>query len=219
MQTINVLVADDHEILRFGVTRYLNNADDINVVGEASTGEECIELFKEHSPDVCILDISMPKKDGIETATELRSIDKEVKILILSMHIDKDILDKVLKANINGYLLKNTEKTELLHAIRSVMKGQQVFSDPISKLLTDSYINRNDTNHKHDELDVNITKREHEILNLIVEGLTSQEIAEKLYISPRTVDTHRFNLMQKLDIKNTAGLVRFAIENNLVSTK
>ncbi len=220
MQPIDVLVADDHEILRFGVTKYLASSDDINIVGEASTGNECVELFKEHRPDVCILDISMPEKDGIETAKELRKIDSEVKILILSMHIDKDILDKVLEADINGYLLKNTQKSELLQSIRSVMKGQQVFSDPISKLITDSYLNKTGTgNDKTSDVDVNITKREHEILNLIVEGYTSQEIAKKLYISPRTVDTHRFNLMQKLDIKNTAGLVRFALKNDLVSSE
>ncbi|MDZ7695080.1 MAG: response regulator transcription factor [Balneolaceae bacterium] len=220
MQTINVLVADDHDILRFGVVKYLSSADDINVVGEASTGDQCIDLFKEHHPELCILDISMPEKDGIETAIELREIDSEVKIMILSMHINKEILDKVLEADINGYLLKNTEKADLLQAVRSIMKGQQVFSEPISKLLTSSYL---DQSKKRSEPqakkmdDINITKREREILTLIVEGLTSQEIAEKLYISPRTVDTHRFNLMQKLDIKNTAGLVRFALQNDLVS--
>ncbi|MFH5833547.1 response regulator [Halalkalibaculum sp. DA3122] len=217
MQQIDVVVADDHEILRFGVTKYLASAEDINIVGEASTGDECIKLFREHSADVCVLDISMPEKDGIETAKELRNIDSEVKILILSMHIDKDILDKVLEADINGYLLKNAEKSDLLQAIRSVMKGQQVFSDPISKLITNSYLNK--PNEQPQELDINITKREHEILTLIVEGYTSQEIADQLYISPRTVDTHRFNLMQKLEIKNTAGLVRFALQNNLVPSE
>ncbi|MDR8392089.1 response regulator transcription factor [Aliifodinibius sp. S!AR15-10] len=216
MQQIDVLVADDHEILRFGVTKYLASSEDINIVGEASTGEECLALFKQHHPDVCVLDISMPEKDGIETAKELRQIDSKVKILILSMHIDKEILDKVLEADINGYLLKNTEKADLLQAIRSVMKGQQVFSDPISKLITNSYLNKSESAEKELD-DLNITKREREILSLIVDGYTSQEIAKKLYISPRTVDTHRFNVMQKLDIKNTAGLVRFAIQNNLVS--
>ncbi len=107
MQKIKLLLADDHEILRYGVSTYLASAEDIDIVGEASRGDECIELFKEHSPDVCMLDISMPGKDGIETAKELRKIDAEVKILILSMHIDKDILNNVLEADINGYLLKN----------------------------------------------------------------------------------------------------------------
>jgi len=217
METIKTLVADDHEILRFGVTTYLTSAEGIEVVGEASTGDECIELFKEHGPDVCILDISMPKKDGIETAKAIRELDSEVKILILSMHIDKQILNDVLEADINGYLLKNTEKSELLQAIRTVVKGQQVFSDPISKLITDSYLSKSGS--QNNDLDLNITKREKEILSLIVEGYTSQEIAGKLFISPRTVDTHRFNLMQKLDIKNTAGLVRFALKNDLVSAE
>lgn len=214
MQQIDVLVADDHDILRFGVCKYLSDADDINIVGEANTGNRCIELYKEHKPDVCILDISMPEKDGVETAKEIRKLGGDTKILILSMHINKDILDRVLEADINGYLLKNTEKADLLQAVRSVVKGQQVFSEPISKLITDSYLNKSTS--REEELDLNITKREREILSLIVDGFTSQEIANKLYISPRTVDTHRFNLMQKLDIKNTAGLVRFALQNNIV---
>lgn len=215
METINILVADDHEILRYGVCTYLASAEGINVVGEASTGDECLKLFQEKLPDICILDISMPGKDGIETAKAIREIDPKVKILILSMHIDNDILNDVLKAGINGYLLKNTEKSDLVQAIRAVMKGQQIFSDPISKLLTHSYLEQPKSSSK--EPDLNITKREQEILALIVEGYTSQEIADELFISPRTVDTHRFNLMKKLDIKNTAGLVKFALKNDLAS--
>lgn len=211
MAKIKVLIADDHEILRFGISTFLSSADSIEMVGEASSGEECIELFKKKKPDVCILDISMPGKNGIETTKAIREIDPDVKVLILSMHIDKAILDQVLEAGINGYLLKDTEKTELLHGIESIAKGQQVFSDPISKMITKSYLNGDQMLHD------SITKREREILQLIVEGYSSKLIADKLDISPRTVDTHRGNIMQKLNIPNAAGLVRYAIENNLVS--
>ncbi|MGK7369054.1 MAG: response regulator transcription factor [Candidatus Halalkalibacterium sp. M3_1C_030] len=211
MAKIKVLIADDHEILRFGISTFLNSADSITVVGEASSGDECIELFKEKKPDVCVLDISMPGKNGIETTKAIREIDPNVKVLILSMHIDKAILDQVLEAGINGYLLKDTEKTELLHGIESIAKGQQVFSDPIQKLITKSYLNGGRTPHD------SITSRELEVLQLIVEGYSSKLIADKLNISPRTVDTHRGNIMQKLNIPNAAGLVRYAMENDLVS--
>jgi DNA-binding NarL/FixJ family response regulator len=211
MAKIKVLIADDHEILRFGISTFLSSAESIEVVGEASSGEECVELFKEKKPDVCVLDISMPGMNGIETTKAIREIDPEVKVLILSMHIDKAILDQVLEAGINGYLLKDTEKTELLHGIESIAKGQQVFSDPIQNLITKSYLNGGRTPHD------SITSRELEVLQLIVEGYSSKLIADKLNISPRTVDTHRGNIMQKLNIPNAAGLVRYAMENDLVS--
>ncbi len=216
MAAISVLIADDHEIVRFGISTYLSSSKDIEIVGEASTGEECIKLFKETHPDICILDIDMPDKNGIETAKEIRELEEETKILILSMHINEDILREALEANINGYLLKNTEKADLLHGIRAIVKGQQVFSDPISDLMKKSFLRKNDQagsfDHHH------ITEREQEILQLIVDGLTSKQIAKKLYISPRTVDTHRANLMEKLKLNNIAELVRYAIENNLIST-
>lgn len=215
MASISVLIADDHEIIRFGISTFLSSSEDIEIVGEASTGEECLQLFQETHPDICILDIGMPDKDGIETAKEIRGFEGETKILILSMHINEDILREALEANVNGYLLKNTEKTDLLHGIRAIIKGQQVFSDPISDLMKESFLNRTNQSKNFDHQE--ITKREQEILQLIVDGLTSKQIAEKLYISPRTVDTHRANLMEKLDLNNIADLVRYAIQNNLVS--
>lgn len=215
MDKIRILIADDHEILRYGIKTYLSAAKDIEIVGEASSGEECLELFQKLQPDVCVLDIGMPGKNGIETSRSIRDLDSEVKILILSMHIDKSILTDVLETDINGYLLKNTDKSDILQSIRSIAKGQKVFSDPISKMITDSFLKKG-SGYSDNNLAEKITKREREVLQLIVEGLTSQEIAEKLFISPRTVDTHRFNLMQKLELKNTAGLVRYALKHNLV---
>ncbi|HKK44028.1 MAG TPA: response regulator transcription factor [Balneolaceae bacterium] len=217
MEPISVLIADDHEIVRYGISTYLSSAKDIEIVGEASTGEECIRLFKKENPDICLLDIGMPDKNGIETAKTIRDLDPDTKILILSMHIDKQILSDVLEAGINGYLLKNTDKADLLNGIRAIMNGQQVFSDPISDLMTQSFLNQS-TNKKQNTGN-DITERELEILQLIVDGLTSKEIAQKLFISPRTVDTHRANLMQKLELNNIAELVRYAIEHNLVAHK
>lgn len=214
MEKITVLIADDHEILRYGISTYLASAEDIEITGEASTGDECLQLFEEQRPQVCVLDISMPGKNGIETAKAIREIDENAKILILSMHVDTKILSDVLGAGINGYLLKSTEKNDLLNGIRSVVKGQQVFSKPIANMLAESFIKKDTTFTSDNNAD--LTKREKEILQLIVQGMTSREIAGELYISPRTVDTHRANLMGKLEIKNTAELVRYALQNNLV---
>lgn len=216
MAVTSILIADDHEIVRYGIATYLSSAKDIEIVGEASTGEECISIFKKKKPDLCILDIGMPGISGIETAKTIRDLDGETKILILSMHINKQILNDVLEAGINGYLLKNTEKGDLLNGIRAIMKGQQVFSDPISDLITESFLSKNNDRKSKGHKD--ITDREFEILQLIVDGLTSKQIAQKLFISPRTVDTHRSNLMQKLELSNIAELVRYAIENELVQT-
>ena len=215
MEPISVLIAEDHEIVRYGISTYLSSSDDINIVGEASTGEECLELFKETRPDICLLDIGMPGKDGIETAKIIRELDPNVKILILSMHIDRQKLTDVLQAGVDGYLLKNTEKADLMHGIKAIMKGQRVFSKPISDMMTESFLQKETGTHATQKAE--LTKREREILKLVVEGMTSKEIAEKLYISPRTVDTHRSNLMEKLELNNIADLVRFAIKNGLVS--
>ncbi len=181
MAPTSVLLADDHEIVRYGISTYLSSSKDIEIVGEASTGEECIELFKKTHPDVCLLDIGMPNKNGVETAKAIRDFNLETKILILSMHIDKQILSDVLEAGINGYLLKNTEKSDLLHGIRAIMKGQQVFSDPISDLMKESFLSKN--HKKVSKNSKQITTREQEILQLIADGLTSKEIAQNLYIA------------------------------------
>lgn len=217
MTPISVLIADDHEMTRFGISTYLSSIDDIRIVGEASSGKECLELFKKEEPDLCLLDISMPDTDGIEAARLIRSLKIDTKILILSMHIDKQILKKALDAGINGYLMKNTDRDVLLNGIRAVMQGQEVYSDSISKMIKQSFLHQYKNNRVRGSVEV--TAREQEILQFIVDGYTSKEIGQKLYISPRTVDTHRANLMQKLELKNIAELVRYAIEHKLVTTR
>ena len=220
MKKINVIVADDHDIVRFGICSVLNSVDDIEVIGEASDGDEAIALYMDKKPDVALVDITMPGKNGIETTTEIIKKDPNAKILILTMHINEEYLNQAIKAGSLGYLLKNCEKEELYNGVRSVADGKKVFSSSVSKLITESYINKIKDNRplspvSNSSQDIKLTKREREILGLIADGMTSQEIAENLFISPRTVETHRANLLQKLDIKNTAGLVRYAIENGL----
>ena len=208
MEKIRIILADDHNILRYGMRLFLSRADDIEVVGEASSGKECIELFEETRPDICVTDIEMPGKNGIEVARAIRRIDEDAKVLILSMHSDEQTLHDAMSTPVNGYLFKDTDKQKILEAIRAIASGQQVFDDSIAQAAF----------HSAKPAAQNITDREMEVLQLVAAGYSSPEIAKKLYISPRTVDTHRNNLMQKLDIHNTASLVRYALQNNLVNT-
>jgi len=220
MKRIKVILADDHDIVRFGIASVIRTADDIELIGEASDGRGTIELYRRFTPDVAIVDITMPGMNGIETTRAILEDYPDARILILTMHMDEEYLNQALKAGAKGYLLKNCDKQELVNGIRTIADGEKVFSGTISMLMTEHYINSvTDSRAEKPQAkstSVHLTKREKEILNLIADGLTSQEIAESLYISPRTVETHRANLLQKLDIKNTAGLVRYAVENGFV---
>jgi DNA-binding NarL/FixJ family response regulator len=217
MNKIRVLVVDDHDIVRYGICSVLKSSADIEVVGEASNGVIAVQKYNELTPDVILLDISMPEMNGIETTRTIIKNNPDARILILTMHLNEEYLNQVLTAGASGYILKSTDIGEMLNAIRSVAVGTQIFSAPISNLMTEKYVRS--AQYKHDYGDSNtpnLTKRETEILQKIADGKTSQEIAEVLFISPRTVDTHRANLIQKLGVKNSAGLVRYAIENQLV---
>lgn len=211
VKKIRVILADDYAILRYGISTLLSQAEDIEVVGEAAKGDECIELFKKMRPDVSIIDIGMPGKDGLEVTQAIRAIDPHAKVLIFSMHTEEEIIEQMLSINVNGFLPKNCPKTRVLQAIRSIADGNVVISRSIAE--NEQFAAQKDSDK------TNITDRELEILKLVVSGLTSPQIAKKLFISRRTVDTHRNNLMQKLDIHNTATLVRYAIENQLVGSK
>jgi DNA-binding NarL/FixJ family response regulator len=212
---INVLLADDHNIVRYGISSILNTSPDINIVAEASDGSEAVSLFEQHKPDVCIIDISMPVMNGLEATRQILRRAPGAKIIIMTMHLNEEYLNQVLSAGATGYLLKNTNKTDLINSIRRVYNGEKVFSTSVSELMTQSYI-RQSKKQDGGTLTGNriqLTRRENEILKLIAEGQTSQAIAARLFISPRTVDTHRANLMQKLNAKNSAALVRYAVEN------
>ncbi|MFN2374653.1 MAG: response regulator [Cyclonatronaceae bacterium] len=212
---INVLLADDHNIVRYGISSILNTSPDINIVAEASDGSEAVSLYEQHQPDVCIIDISMPVMNGLEATRQILRTSPGAKIIIMTMHLNEEYLNQVLSAGAMGYLLKNTNKTDLINSIRRVYNGEKVFSTSVSDLMTQSYIRQSKKQSGGTRSDnrIQLTRRENEILKLIAEGQTSQAIAAKLFISPRTVDTHRANLMQKLNVKNSAALVRYAVEN------
>ncbi|MFN8360754.1 MAG: response regulator transcription factor [Candidatus Kapaibacterium sp.] len=206
---ITLILADDHEIVRVGLKRFLSFDTNIDIIAEAANGEDAISLVSELVPDIVLLDINMPKVDGIKAAFELRKMFPSLKIIMLSAHEDSFHLEKALRAGANGYLSKEIEVRELLPALQAVMRGERVFSRSILQLIQRNSISVEDTNGAA----VTLTRREQEILGLVAQGLTSTEIADKLSISPRTVETHRFNLITKFGVKNTAGLVRFAILN------
>jgi two-component system response regulator NreC len=216
MNRIRVLIADDHDIVRFGIVTVLNASPLIEVVAEVTNGEEALEAYSALRPDVCMLDISMPGITGIETAIKIRKLYPNAVILILTMHQNEEYLNQALKAGASGYILKQSSIKELVSAIQEVHQGGTVFSDPIAKLMADQYVRHAVSGHDDDGDDaIRLTRREKEITKLIVDGKTSQEIADVLFISPRTVEAHRANLMQKLGLKNTAALVRYAVANGL----
>lgn len=218
MDKIRVLVADDHDIVRYGICSVLQSSQDVEVIGEAATGKQAVSMYETHLPDVVLLDISMPDMNGIETTRTIVKKFPAAKILILTMHLNEEYLNQVINAGALGYLLKNADIEEMLSGIRMVALGKQVFSGEIARLMTEKYIRSAQDGYDGKVMNVpRLTRREKEILQKIAEGKTSQEIAEVLFISPRTVDTHRANLIQKLGVKNSAGLVRYAIERNLLS--
>jgi len=216
MNKINVLIADDHKIFRDGIKALLDEARNIHVVGEAGNGDEVLEKLRKIKPDVVLMDINMPNCNGIQATKTIRLQFPKVKVLALTMYEDDNFIVDMMDAGASGYILKNTGAAELINAIRSVAVGDSCLSKEVSdKLMT--YISRsNGKSPKKYTNGVSMTEREKEVLKLIAEELSNREIAKKLFISLRTVDTHRRNMMQKLKLKNTASLVKYAIRKGMV---
>jgi two-component system nitrate/nitrite response regulator NarL len=218
MKSIKILIADDHEVVRDGLKNILISMGNVAISGEASNGEEAVKLYNSLKPDLVIMDISMPIMNGIDATRVIKENDPNAKILVLTMHDNQEYLNQIIRSGAKGFILKNTDKEELLDAVKAVAIGENFFSKDISKLIIDNYIrNAKDTEKTEGYKEVPLTKREIEILKHIAEGKSNQEIANHLYISYNTVDTHRKNIMHKLSIKNTAGLVRYAIEKGLIT--
>jgi DNA-binding NarL/FixJ family response regulator len=216
MGRYRIILADDHLLLRAGLKRILGEMAGLEVVGEAGNGLELLHLLNKITAHMIILDISMPNMRGIEAIHEIKTIRPDLKILILTMHKDKEYLHQAVSAGANGYLLKEDADIELFSAIETVRNGKIYVSPKFSDDLFDEWarIRRGDSNHisEPDQL----TTREKEILKLIAEGKSSKEIADLLFISVRTVEHHRANLMNKLNLKKTASLVQYAIQKGYV---
>ncbi|MCX6144703.1 MAG: response regulator transcription factor [Ignavibacteriales bacterium] len=219
MDKIRVLLADDHTLIRSGIATLLQSNKDFVVVGEAEDGEEAVRKTGELKPTVVVMDLSMPKLSGIDATKQIKKKYPEVNVLVLTMHENEEYVYQILKSGAAGYVLKSAGKEELITAIRAAAKGEKFFSPRISQLMAEGYVRRVEQVATEIETgDVPLTRREREVLTLVVDGLTNQQIADQLFISPRTVDTHRTNIMQKLNIHDLANLVRYAIEHGIAGS-
>jgi DNA-binding NarL/FixJ family response regulator len=214
-----IVLADDHVMFRRGVRQLIQGLPAVEVVGEASDGLELLALLKKTRPHLAIMDISMPQLRGLEAIREIKAIDPGVKVLILTMHKDRDYLAEALTAGAAGYLLKEDADTELHAAIDTLRKGGTYVSPLLSSQLTDLFKEKSRAAGKPALPREALTVREREIIKLIAEGRSSKEIGDLLFISTRTVQHHRANLMRKLDLKRTADLVRYAIQRGYTETE
>jgi len=213
--SIEVILADDHAIVRDGIKALVaRKGEDIKIIGEASNGKEVLELAGSNPADVYVIDAAMPILNGIETIERLKKIDKNCKIIILSMHDDRNFVEKALKYGANGYILKESATDEIIHAIREVYADKFFLSPKISRFIVDGFLGKRYINENDKDV-VDLTKREKEILQLIAEGFTNKEIAVQLKLSLNTVHVHRNNIMKKLDIHRQADLVRYALKEGI----
>jgi DNA-binding NarL/FixJ family response regulator len=210
---ISLLIADDHNIILDGITDMLHSDSELKVVSTANNGAEVLEKLKLTSYDIVLLDINMPVMDGMRCAEEILKIYPKQNIMMLTMNEEKSIIEKMISIGVKGFLLKTTDKEDLINAIKTIHSGKEYFSADVTKLL----ISKKET-ETFSSLGTlaNLTEREIEIVKHIANGLSSNEIAEQLFISPRTVETHRNNIIKKLGVNNVAGVVRFAFQHQLV---
>lgn len=209
------MIAEDHTILRQGLRALLSSDPDFQIVGEAEDGREAVRSAETLSPDLILMDLSMPKMTGTEAIREIRKRSKDTKIVVLTVHKGEDYVLSALKAGADGYVLKDANRDELATAIKKVLEGKRYLSPDISGKVIEGYLEGKKALKTKTSWDT-LTQREREILKLIAEGYKNKEVAESLFISVKTVQKHRSNLMEKLDLHNTAALTVFAIEKGLV---
>jgi DNA-binding NarL/FixJ family response regulator len=213
MKPIRVLIADDHTLVRAGIRSLLQSIPGVEVVAESGDGREALEIIARDHPDVALLDIGMPGLSGLEVARRATAASPRTRVLILSMHADATYVTQALRAGASGYLLKGASVEELPLALKAVMRGETYLTPKVSRSIVDGYLR--DTGHSADPL-AGLTGRQREILQLVAEGKSTKEIARILDISVKTVETHRGRLMERLDIHDVAGLVRFAVRAGLI---
>ncbi|HEY8324104.1 MAG TPA: response regulator transcription factor [Ktedonobacterales bacterium] len=212
---IRVLLADDHTILRAGLRMMLDAQPDIEVVGEASDGRQALAEAQRLQPDVVLMDITMPEMNGIEATRQVKRALDSTRVLILTMHENEEYLFQVLRAGASGYILKEAASTELISAIRIVCAGRFYMSPSAQSMMVGDYLQRVRSGEERDSYSA-LTEREREILKLVAEGHTNNQIAERLFISPKTVDTHRTHIMDKLNLHSRAELVKYAMRRGLL---
>ncbi len=212
MEKIRILLVDDHQIILDGVRSLLKGVNNIQVIGDALNGEEALHTLQVLTADLVLMDIDMPKLNGIDATMRIKEEFPHTKVLILTVHNESSLIRNLISIGADGYLLKNSCKEELLDAIYKVQSGEKYFSSEV----TLSLMQEDNSREELLKSDIEFTKRELDVLRLLADGCTNKEIGEKLFISHRTVDTHRTNIMKKVGVNNVAGLISFAIKNNLV---
>jgi DNA-binding NarL/FixJ family response regulator len=216
MSRIRIVLADDHTIVRNGLRALLERNSKLMVVGEAGSGREVIEIVEQELPDVVLMDVGMPLLNGIDATAKVTSLWPKIAVIILSMHSDESYLLRALKAGARGYLLKDSAESDLTNAILAVVSGKAFFSPAVSRVLADDYIRQVQQRGIEDPYDL-LTAREREIVQLIAEGKSSKDIASLLGLSTYTVDTHRGNLMQKLNVHSLPELILYAVRRGIIS--
>ena len=215
---MTILLADDHNVLRKGLRRILEEQPDLEVVAEASDGRQAVTLAHSLKPDVVVMDIAMPLMNGIEATRQILRRHPDLNVLILSMYSDENYVVQVLQAGARGYLLKDTAEEDLITAVRTVAKGQTFFSPQIAKLLLGDGMQRLRTEGVTDSYEL-LTPREREVLQLIAEGKSNKEAATALFVSPTTIETHRARIMDKLDLHSTADIVLYAVRKGVIQLR
>ncbi len=213
---IRIILADDHAVMRRGLRLVLEQQKDFEIVGEASDGREAVELAEKLRPDVAVLDITMPNLNGIEAARQITSKQLGVSVVILSMHADESFVLRALKAGARGYLLKESPESDFLNAIRLVSEGKSFFSPKVSRMLVEDYVRQLQDRELEDSYEL-LTSREREILQLIAEGKSNKDIAAILHLSVYTVETHRANILDKLNLHTVPELIVYAVRKGVIA--
>jgi len=218
MDKIRIILADDHQLVRTGIANLLAEETGFEIIGEAADATEFLQLLEKLEPDIAVLDIAMPGMSGIELTRLIKTKFPAVKVLILSMYTSEEFIFNAINAGAKGYLPKNTSRHELIDAIRSVARNEEYYAESISNVILKSYIKKAKSGPDEENSNENqLSKREMEVLRLFAEGFSNQEIADKLFISIRTVESHKNHIMQRLELKSSVDLVKFAIRNNMVN--
>lgn len=217
MEKIKILITDDHQLIREGIESMLSGLKKFKIVGQASSGEEAINLSRELRPDVVLLDIIMPGMNGIEAARWIKEVDGKIRVIILSMEVSRDYVTAAIKSGVDGYLPKNIGKEILGEAIQTVIKGERYFLDAIKKLIFEDFYNEGKPKPPKRALPNQLTKREMEVLALIAAGKPNKEVSVDLGISVKTVESHKTHILIKLGLNNNTELIRYAVKHKIIS--
>ncbi len=212
--SINILIADDHQLFREGLINLLSDTSEIEIVANAENGKEAIEKAVTYNPDVILMDIGMPILSGIEATISIKKQMPDIKIIALSMHSDKHYIKSMLEAGASGYLFKNCTYSQLINAIETVYAGNKYFSDEITDILIEDYL---DKSPKENDQIKDLTQRELEVLKLFSEGKTTRDISEQIFVSVKTVGTHKQHILEKLNLKTTVDMIKYALKKGIIT--